>query len=214
MDSVEKAQDELNVVAASDPQLEPPKSLEEVISGLKGFGIEDFEEILTIKCKNRDLRLKIANVPTSDEMLSVQAADEYKGYLWVKRVKVELLSRAISWIDGIDLRDLPLERRFLPDITDKDKPLRDCQTVLRNIIMGWGQELVEVLWKVLMTHSQNIEDRLKEQFPDSATLTEVERRLFERARKQIDDANKAILDEQVSSRYETESEPEKPEVKE
>jgi len=214
MDSVEKAQDELNVVAASDPQLEPPKSLEEVISGLKGFGIEDFEEILTIKCKNRDLRLKIANVPTSDEMLSVQAADEYKGYLWVKRVKVELLSRAISWIEGIDLRDLPLERRFLPDITDKDKPLRDCQTVLRNIIMGWGQELVEVLWKVLMTHSQNIEDRLKEQFPDSATLTEVERRLFERARKQIDDANKAILDEQVSSRYETESEPEKPEVKE
>jgi len=202
MDSVEKAQDELNVVAPSDPQPEAPKSLEEVISGLKGFGIEDFEEILTIKCKNRDLRLKIANVPTSEEMLSVQAADEYKGYLWVKRVKVELLSRAISWVEGIDLRNLTPEKRFLPDITDKDKPLRDYQVVLRNLIMGWGQELVEVLWKVLMTHSQNIEDRLKEQFPDNATLTEVERRLFDRARKQIDVANKAILDEQVSARYE------------
>jgi hypothetical protein len=208
MDSVEKAQDELKVVAPPDPQPEPPKSLEEVISGLKGFGIEEFEEILTIKCKNRDLRVKIANIPTSDEMLSVQAADEFKGYLWTKRVKVELLSRAISWIEGIDLRGLPPERRFLPDITDKDKPLRDCQVVLRNVIMGWGQELVEVLWKVLMTHSQNIEDRLKEQFPDSATLTEVERRLFERARKQIDEANKAILEEQVSARYDTESEKE------
>ena len=65
MDSVEKAQDELNVVAPAAPQQEPPKSLEEVISGLKGFGIEEFEEILTIKCKNRDLRLKIANIPTN-----------------------------------------------------------------------------------------------------------------------------------------------------
>jgi hypothetical protein len=204
MDSVEKAQDELNIVAPAAPQEDSPKSLEEVISGLKGFGIEEFEEILTIKCKNRDLRIKIANIPTSDEMLSVQAADEFKGYLWVKRVKVELLSRAISWIEGIDLRNLPLERRFMPDITDKDKPLRDYQVVLRNLIMGWGQELVEVLWKVLMTHSQNIEDRLKEQFPDNATLTEVERRLFERARKQIDEANKAILDEQVSARYDAE----------
>jgi hypothetical protein len=210
MDSVEKAQDELKVVAPAAPEQETPKSLDEVIGGLKGFGIEEFEEILTIKCKNRNLRLKIANVPTEDEMKSVQAADEFKGYLWVKRVKVELLSRSISWIEGIELRNLPLEKRFMPDITDPDKPLRDYQVVLRNILMGWGQELVEVLWKVLMTHSQNIEDRLKEQFPDNATLTEVERRLFERARKQIDEAQKAILDEQVSSRYNELETPEEP----
>lgn len=204
MDSVERAQDELGVVApAPNVVPEPPKSLEEVIAGLRGFGIEEFEEILTIKTKGRDLRVKISNVPTSDEMQAVQASDEFKGYLWVKRVKVELLSRALSWIDGIDLHHLPPDKRFLPDVTQPDLTLRDAQVVLRNILMGWGQELVEVLWKVLMTHSQNIEDRLKAQFPDSATLTEVERRLFEQARKQIDAANKSILDEQVAAHYGT-----------
>jgi hypothetical protein len=29
-------------------------------------------------------------VPTSDEIDAVMAADEFKGYLWIKRVKVEL----------------------------------------------------------------------------------------------------------------------------
>ena len=157
--------------------------------------------------KGRDLRLKIANIPTAEEMIAVQAADEFKGYLWIKRVKVELISRAISWIDGIDINNLAPDQRFVPDPTDPDRKVRDTQVVLRNVIMGWGQELTEVLWKVLMTHSQNIEDRLKEQFPSNAIMTEVEQRLFERARKQMDENMKIIQDEQVAALYDTSTEP-------
>src|SRR5271157_2201753 len=161
MDNVETAKEELGVIAPTEEATEAPKSLEDVIAGLKGFGIEEFEEILTIKCKDRNLRLKIANIPTVEEMIAVQAADEFKGYLWIKRVKVELISRAISWIDGIDIRTLANEKRFVADPTDPNHAVRDIQTVLRNTIMTWGQELVESLWKVVMNHSQNIEVRLK-----------------------------------------------------
>jgi|SRR5271157_2117603 len=208
MDEVQKAQGELNVIAPAEEAAAAPQSLDEVIAGLKGFGIEEFEEILTIKCRGRNLRLKVANIPTSEEMFAVQAADEFKGYLWIKRVKVELISRSISWIDGIDIHNLPLDKRFTPDPTDPDRKLRDVQVVLRNVLMGWGQELVEVLWKVIMNHSQNIEDRLKEQFPSSAIMTEVEARLIDRARKQFQDNMQVIQDETVSALYNTAPEPE------
>lgn len=200
---VQKAQDELQTIAPATQEQAAPLSLDDVVAGLKGFGIEEFEEILTLKCNGRDLRIKIANIPTSDEMNSVQAADEFKGYLWIKRVKVELISRAISWIDGIDIRHLPNEKRFVPDPTDPNKAVRDIQTVLRNTIMTWGQELTESLWKVIMNHSQNIEDRLKSEFPQNALMTEVEQRLIERARKQMDENFQVIRDEQVAALYDT-----------
>ena len=203
MNDVQKAQGELDAIAPTSPEQAAPKSLDEVIEGLKGFGIEEFEEILTLKCKGRDLKIKIANIPTSDEMLAVQAADDLKGYLWIKRVKVELISRAITWIDGIDVHNLPQEKRFVPDPTDQNRAVRPIETVLRNVIMGWGQELVESLWKVLMTHSQNIEDRLKNQFPQNAIMTEVEQRLIDRAQKQMDKTFQTIRDEQVSALYDT-----------
>ena len=136
-------------------------------------------------------------------MLAIQAADEFKGYLWIKRVKVELLSRSISWINGINLRNLPLDQRFVSDPTDKSLS-KDYLVVLRNIIMGWGQEVVETLWKVVMNHSQNVEDRLKEQFPNTAIMTEAEARLIERAKKQMDDIQKVILEDQVSDLYKEE----------
>lgn len=196
--NVQQAQAEIAAVTAEAT----PKSLEEIVSGLKGFGIEEFEEILTLKAKGREVRIKISNIPTTDEMSATLAADEFKGYSWVKRVKVELLSRAISWIDGYDIRNLPQEKRYVTDPTDGQ--VRDVQVCLRNLIMGWGQELTEVLWKVLMTHSQRMEDRMKEQFPDSATMTEVEQRLFEQARQQIEEANKVIVQEAVAKLYDPE----------
>lgn len=203
MDDVQKAQGELEAIAPPATEQEAPRSLDDVVAGLKGFGIEEFEEILTLKSKGKDLRIKIANIPTADEMLAVQAADDLKGYLWIKRVKVELISRSITWIDGIDIHNLPKEKRFVPDPTDDNHAVRDIQTVLRNMIMTWGQELVESLWKVLMTHSQNIEDRLKEQFPQNAIMTEVEARLIERAKKQMDASFQVIRDEQVAVLYDT-----------
>jgi hypothetical protein len=212
MDDVKKAQEELEVIAPAPEQATQPKSLEDVVAGLKGFGIEEFEEILTVKSKRGDLRLKISNVPTADEMLAVQAADELKGYLWIKRVKVELISRSITWLDGLDIYNLTPEKRFVIDPTDSNRPVRDIQVVLRNLIMGWGQELVETLWKVLMTHSQKIEDRYREQFPQNAIMTEVEARLVERARRQLDESFKVIREEAVSTLYDTTPEP-TPEVK-
>ena len=198
MDNVQ-AQNELDSVAQAG-LMELPKSLDEVIAGLKGFGIQECEEILTIKATDgRDVRLRISNVPTSEEMAAVLTADEFKGYSWVKKVKIELLSRAISWIDGIDIRKLSADKRFAKDPTDGQ--VRDVQLVLRNLINGWGQELVEVLWKVLMTHSQRIEDRLKSEFPQSALMTEVEQRLFEQAHAQIEEANKVIMQEAVAKLY-------------
>lgn len=204
MDDVQKAQGELEAIAPAQEQA-APKSLDDVIAGLKGFGIEEFEEILTLKCKGGNVRLKIANVPTSDEMMSVQAADEFKGYLWMKRVKVELIARSITWIDGIDLRSLPKSKRFVADPTDPNHSVREMQVVLRNLIMTWGQELVEALWKVLMNHSQNIEDRLKEEFPQGALMTEVEARLIERAKQQMDESFKVIRDEAVAALYDNEN---------
>ena len=201
MSDVEKAQGELEVIAPAAPEQEAPKSLDDVVAGLRGFGIQDFEEILTLRANGRSLRIKIANIPTTEEMLSVQAADEFKGALWIKRVKVEIISRAISWIDGIDIRNLPIEKRFVPDPTDPNQATRDIQVVLRNLLLSWGQELVEVLWKVTMNHSQNIEDKLRDEFPQNAIMTEVEHRLIERARKQMDDSFQVIRDETVAALY-------------
>lgn len=203
MDDVKKAQAELETIAPAAPEQAPPKTLDDVVAGLKGFGIEEFEEILTLKSKSGDLRIKIANVPTSDEMLAVQSADDLKGYLWIKRVKVELLSRSITWMDGLDIRNLEPEKRYVQDPTDPNKAVRDIQTVLRNLMLGWGQELVETLWKVLMTHSQNIEDKLRAEFPQNAIMTEVEARLIERARKQMDSTFQSIREEAVSALYDT-----------
>ncbi len=198
MDNIQKAQDELASVSPVS-EASTPRSLDDVIAGLKGFGIEEFEEILTIKTKGRDVQLRISNIPTSDEMSAVLASDEFKGYNWVKKVKIEILSRAISWIDGIDIRKLPADKRYVKDPTDGQ--IRDVQVALRNLIQGWGQELVEVLWKVLMTHSQRIEDRLKDEFQQSAMLTEVEARLFEQARKQVEERSKVISGEAVAKVY-------------
>lgn len=209
-EEAKKAQGELEVIAPT-VQTQEPQSLDDVIAGLKGFGIEEFEEILTLKTKGRNVRIKIANIPTTDEMFAVQAADELKGYLWIKRVKVEIISRAITWIDGLDIRNLPPEKRFVADPTDPNHAVREMQVVLRNCIMSWGQELVETLWKVVMNHSQAIEDRLKDELPQSAVMTEVEARLIERARRQMDESFQVIREEAVATLYDTKPEPSTPE---
>lgn len=209
-DKVQQAQSEI-ASASQDNQADQteaqPQSLDEIVAGLKGFGIEELEEILTINCKgNKQVRIRISNIPTTDEMQSVMAADEFKGYLWIKRVKVELLSRAVTWLavgegkQGISLRSLPPDKRWVADPTDGGK-VKDVQVVLRNLIMTWGQEITEILWRVLMTHSQNIENRMAEQFPDSTVMTTVEQRLFEQAQKQIDEQTKVIVQDQVAKLY-------------
>lgn len=205
-DKVQRAQEEIASATPETQEQETPLSLDEIVAGLKGFGIEELEEILTVSTKDgKQIRLRISNIPTTDEMSSVMAADEFKGYLWIKRVKVELLSRAITWValgsgKGISLRALAPDKRYCADPTDGGK-VKDIQVVLRNLLMGWGQEITEILWKVLMTHSQNIENRMAEQFPESTVMTEVESRLFEQAKKQIDEQTQVIVQDQVAKLY-------------
>lgn len=201
---------------------ENPQSLDEVIAGLKGFGIEDLDQILTIKLKSgRQVDLRISNIPTNDEMAALLAVEGNKGYMWVKAVKIEILSRAISWINGKSLRNLTPSQRLVvdpTDTTDEDgkprKVIKDIQVVLRNLIKGWGEELIEVLWKILMTHSQRIEDQLKASLPDSAYMTEVEARLFEQARAQIEAQTEQVISESVAKLYDPEQDGELPAVEE
>ena len=134
-------------------------------------------------------------------MLSIQAAEEYKAYAWIKKVKAEIVSRSISWIDGVDIRSLTPDKRWVADPTSPDKTVRDIQEVLRNLILSWGQESLEILWKIVMTHAQSIENRLSSEFPNNMVMNEIENRLFEQARKQVEEQAKTIMDEAVSVLY-------------
>lgn len=182
-----------NLEQAVQGQEATPQSLDEVISGLKGFGIEEFEEILTLQAGNKTVRLRISNIPSEDEMMSMIAVEDAKGYLWVQKVKCEIVSRAISWINGIQIRGLEGDARIVTDPTDGAK--RDIQVALRNILVGWGQETLQVLWKVVCVHSQRIEDRLVKSFPDSAIMTEVEKRFLEQAMRDIAAQGQSLIAE-------------------
>lgn len=175
-----------------------PKTLDDVILGLKGFGIEENEEILNFESGGRKVSLRISNIPTEAEMMALLAAEEFKGYAWIQRIRCEILSRAITWVDGISIQKLSEEQRFVFDPTSKEETRCDIQIALRNILLGWGQEALQTLWKVLMVHSDKIEKRMQSSFPESVIMTDVERRFFETAFKEINDANKELITDTIS----------------
>lgn len=185
-------------VEINEPVEATPKSLDEVIASLSGFGIEENEEILTFVASGRTVRLRISNIPTEQETHALLATEDVKGYAWVQRIRCEILSRAITWIDGISVKDLSDIQRIIVDPTSKTGVKRDIQEVLRNVLLGWGQELLTTLWKILMVHSDTIEKRLKDSFPQSAIMTDVERRFFDIALKEIEDATKAVVTDVVA----------------
>jgi hypothetical protein len=172
-----------------------PASIEDIIAGLKSFGIEDYEEILTVKSGGKEIQLKLANICTEEEMNALLAVEEFKGYAWIQRVKCEVLSRAISYINGVNLRDLTPQQRVISDPTSGQ--LRDIQVVLRNLLMGWGQEVVGILWKVLMTHANRVEQNLFDQFPDASVMNEYERRFIEQAQQQYEAENAKVIADSI-----------------
>jgi len=200
----------------------PPASLDDVIAGIQGFGIEEFEEIISLEAGGKVIRLRLSNICPDDEMTSLMAVEGNKGYAWVMRVKAEVLSRAICWISiqekgatdgpGIDLRSLPKDKRFVRD--PKDGVEKDIQAALRNAITGWGEELVGLLWKVFMVHAQRVEDRLRESLPDTSIMTEVEKRFLESAMKEIDDQAKEQIRATVAEIFKNEEPEEVTEEKE
>jgi hypothetical protein len=183
---------------SAEAQPTAPKSLEEVILGLKGFGIEENEEILNFEASGRKISLRISNIPTEQEMKALVATEEFKGYAWVQRIRCEMLSRAVTWINGISIKDLAPEQRIVTDPTTPDKARCDVQVALRNILLGWGQEVVQTLWKMLMVHSDRIEKRMQASFPDSTLMTDVEKRLFEAALREIHDASREVIEDTVA----------------
>jgi hypothetical protein len=184
--------------AAPEPT-EEPLSIEDIIAGLRGFGIEENEEILTFNSRGgKKVRLRITNLPTDEEIKALVSAEEYKGYAWIQRIRVEILSRSISWVDGVDVRSL--REKNIP-IRDFDGVARDIQVVLRNTIMGWGQELVMTLWKIAMVHSDKIEKRYQNDFPDSTLMTDVERRFMETVLKEIEDSSKDVITDSLQQLF-------------
>jgi len=185
------------VVLEVEPSVDDsPKSLDDVIKGLKGFGLEENEEILTFVASGRTVRVRISNIPTEQEMESLISVEGYKGYTWIQRIRCEILSRAITWIEGTSIRDLTPTQRIIVDPTDGKK--KDIQQVLRNILMGWGQELLGVLWKILMVHCDKIEKRIRSGFPEADLVTDIERRFFEAALKEVEDTTRSVLTDTVA----------------
>lgn len=187
-----------------------PKSIEDVLAGLTGFGLEENEEPLTVVASGKTVQLRLSNIPTEEEMFALTSVEELKGYMWVLRIKCEILSRAISWINGVNVRALTPAQRMVIDPTDGVQ--KDIQVTLRNIILGWGQELVGVLWKVLMVHCDRIEKRLQDNFPDSALMTDTEKRFMDQAIKEIEEAAQATIQNTVEELF-TEELPKKEEGK-
>ena len=174
---------------------ESPLTLDQVINDLVGFGLEENEEILTIKSAGKEHRLRISNIPTEKELEALLAVETVKGYSWIQSVKAEILSRSISWIDGISLKNLKEEDRWVTDPRSKEQ--MQWQPALRNVILGWGMEVMNVLWKVFMTHSQRIEDRLKDAFPDSAVMTDVEKRFMDLAVQEVEEQARELIKKNV-----------------
>ena len=189
---------EENKQEAVSPVEATPASIDEVILGLRGFGIEENEDILSLRAGGKEHRLRISNIPTEAELLALLAVDDQKGYAWLQRIKAEILSRSISWIDGVSVK--AYEGKMFTDPVTHDQML--WQPALRNVIMTWGMETVGVLWKVFMVHSQRIEDRLKDAFPDTAILTDVEKRFVELAVQDIEDQAREMIKDRLSTMVE------------
>jgi hypothetical protein len=168
-------------------------SVDEIIAGLQGFGIEDTEELIKLTVDGKTVSLRLSNIPSEAEIQSLYSAEELKGHAWVTRIKCEVLSRAISWINGISLKDATSIFIVNP-ITGNEGNIRP---ILRDLLMGWGQETVNVLWKILMVHCQRIEDRLYESLPDAAIMTDVEKRFFQKALEEIEEINREVVKDSI-----------------
>jgi hypothetical protein len=167
-------------------------SLDQILQDLSGFGLEETEEPIVISSKGQTLRLKLSNIPTEEELRTLLAAEEYKGHTWIARVKVEILSRSISWINGVPITDR--YNTYVTDPTSKEE--KPIIAVLRDMMLStWGQEVIGILWKIMMVHCQKIEDRLLESLPESSIMTEVEKRFLAQAMQEIAEAQRQTYEE-------------------
>ena len=179
------------------PKIEEPTvplSLDQIIADLKGFGIEETSEPICFGASGKQIQLRLSNIPTEQELDTLLAVEEFKGHAWICRVKAEVLSRSISYLNGMDVRNQ--KDTFVIDPTTGNEVV--LRVALRNLIMGWGQEVLNVLWKILMVHCQKIEDRLFESLPDSQIMTEVEKRFIGNALQEINEAQREVYRDAIT----------------
>lgn len=155
-----------------EPLEEPldPASIDAILEGIRGFGIADTEQMVTMTVKGRTVNLRLSNLSPEDEIHSLIANSELKGHPWVQRMRCDLLAKAVTWINGVPVTD----DLFATDPYTKED--RTVRAILRDMFARWGAQAVLVLWRIYMVHCQRLENNLIEQLPDAAIMTEVERR--------------------------------------
>lgn len=154
----------------------------QVLVDLRGFGITDTEEAITITLQGRTVSLRLSTISPEDEIQTLIANLEIKGHAWVHQMRCDLLARAITWINGVKVE----EGTYSTDpYTKEERPVR---AIMRDVFRRWGKEVVLTLWKVYMVHCQRVEDNLIEQLPDSTIMTQAEARFM----AQVADELKAL----------------------
>lgn len=165
------------------------EALDALLLDIKGFGIKDNEEIITMTVGGRRLQLRITNLSNEDEIFSMLRSEGLKGYPWIHRTRCELLARAITWINGVTID----EGLYANDPYGEGQ--RPVRLILVDTLLRWGQEAVLVLWKIYMVHCQRIEDSLLEQLPDAQILTETERRFLARIEDELAEMGATAIQE-------------------
>lgn len=188
----------------SVPVERTPTNISDVLADLQGFGIEECEEILTITSGKQMIRWKFSNISTDDDLEANLATEETKGYDHFQRIKADILSRAISWMNGVDLTKLEGTARLVLDPKTGEKV--DFRVGLRRTILSWGVEIMQLMWKALMVHVQSIEDRLFESLPEAAVMTEVERRYRDRVEKELEEVTRDVLQPRIAALFDQEIE--------
>jgi hypothetical protein len=176
----------------------PPMSIDDLLADLQGFGVEECEELLTFETKKRKVLLRITNLATEDEVTALLRAEASKGPGWINEIKVQCIARAIVEIDGV---------KITPDMYVLDPIVGEqvqAKVALTNVVRSWGTVLVGVIWKILMVHTQRLEDRLFESFPQSVVMTDVEKRFMERAMEELEEMGRAAVRDTLEKIVESE----------
>jgi len=184
-----------------EPLEEPldPASIDAILEGIRGFGIADTEQMVTMTVKGRTVNLRLSNLSPEDEIHSLIANSELKGHPWVQRMRCDLLAKAVTWINGVPVTD----DLFATDPYTKED--RTVRAILRDMFARWGAQAVLVLWRIYMVHCQRLENNLIEQLPDAAIMTEVERRWMDLVADELKVVGVAALTGAMGEAPDTES---------
>jgi hypothetical protein len=167
-------------------------NINQVISELRGVGISELETPLDFPTPSGIVKLTISNISTEKEIESIIASEDFKGHHWMQRIKSEILSRAVTSVNGFRLADVTDPYVTDPSNPEKTIPLR---AAIRNQFLSWGPEALQLAWKIYMVHCQNLEDRLFDSFPDATVMTEYEQKFFERTLRAVDEFNREMMEE-------------------